>query len=483
MSLTVPKVLAAAVVLLCVSNASVSLAASSPTPLYKFPPAANGAALRGSGPTAGLTADDQGVLYGTSTRGGSYKVNGFGGGVVFKLTPPAQGRPFWTQTVLHAFTGFGDGIFPGNGNLVVASGDVYGTTNGSSFYILCGRNRNLSCDTIFKLTHPAAGRINWSHLLLHRFTKPAEGTNPVGGLVMDKTGALYGTANAGGNVGCLNSFTNLQRTIGCGLVYKLTPPANGRTPWTYSIIHRFSGGADGGLPSAALLADPSGSGVLYGTASTGGGGNCSFGKANCGVVFKLTPPTGRGVKWTETVLYSFTGRTDGAAPVGALITDGFGNLYGTTSAAGDACQVITGCGTVFQLSAPPKGEIRWRFKRLHAFAGGIDGSVPMAALNFGSAGKLYGTTSRQGDNTSGCGNAIGCGTIFKLTPPSRNIPIWTETVLHRFRGEADGGNSAASLYRNPATGVLYGTASQGGNLNCQLATFLVGCGVVFSLRD
>src|SRR6185437_16433037 len=215
MSLTIPKVLAAAGLLLYVSSISVSLAASNPTPLYKFPPAANGAALRGSGPTAGLTADDQGALYGTTTRGGNYKVNGFGGGVVFKLTPPAQGRPVWTETVLHAFTGFGDGIFPGNGNLVVASGDVYGTTNGSSSYILCGRNRNLSCDTIFKLTHPAAGKISWPYSLLHRFAKPAEGTNPAGGLIMGKTGALYGTANAGGNMGCQNSFTNLQRTKGC----------------------------------------------------------------------------------------------------------------------------------------------------------------------------------------------------------------------------------------------------------------------------
>jgi uncharacterized protein YceK len=163
--------------------------------------------------------------------------------------------------------------------------------------------------------------------------------------------------------------------------------------------------------------------------------------------------------------------------------DRFGNLYGTTSAAGGACQIITGCGTAFELIAPPKGKTGWRFKTLHAFAGGGDGSVPLAALTLGSAGTLYGTTSRQGDTNVGCGSAIGCGTIFRLTPPSKGIPNWTEAVLYRFNSGANGGNSSASLHRNPATGVLYGTASQGGNLNCQLATFTVGCGVVFSLKE
>ena len=483
MTLTVSKMLAAAVLPLALSAATGASAASSPTPLYKFPPVTNGAALRGSGPTAGVTADIAGALYGTTTRGGNYDVNGFGGGVVFKLTPPAAGHTVWTETVLHAFTGFGDGIFPGNGNLVVASGDVYGTTTGNASYILCGQNQNLSCDTIFKLTHPAAGKTGWTYSLLYRFARPAEGYNPAGGLVMDKTGALYGTAMAGGNMGCQNSFTNQQRTKGCGVAYKLTPPANGKTAWTYSILHLFTGGVDGGLPAAALLEDPSGSGVLYGTASTGGRSNCSFGNANCGVVFKLTPPAGTAVRWTETVLYSFTGLTDGTGPVGALIMDRFGNLYGTTSAAGGACQIITGCGTAFALIVPPKGKTGWRFKTLHAFAGGGDGSVPLAALTLGGAGKLYGTTSRQGDTNVNCGSAIGCGTIFKLTPPSKDIPIWTETVLYRFNSGANGGNSSASLHRNPATDVLYGTASQGGNLNCQLATFTVGCGVVFSLKE
>ena len=96
---------------------------------------------------------------------------------------------------------------------------------------------------------------------------------------------------------------------------------------------------------------------------------------------------------------------------------------------------------------------------------------------------LYGATSRQGNAKIQCGTAFGCGTIFKLTPPTKNIPTWTETVLYRFNSGANGGYSSASLWQNGATGVLFGTASQGGNPNCHLAAFTIGCGVVFSLTE
>jgi uncharacterized protein YceK len=163
--------------------------------------------------------------------------------------------------------------------------------------------------------------------------------------------------------------------------------------------------------------------------------------------------------------------------------DRSGNLYGTTSAAGGACQIVTGCGTAFELIAPAKGKTAWRFRRLHAFAGGSDGSVPQAALTLGRAGVLYGTTSRQGDVRVQCGTAFGCGTIFKLTPPTKNVSTWKETVLYRFNSGAGGGNSSASLWQNRTTGTLFGTAAQGGDRNCQLATFTIGCGVVFSLKE
>src|SRR5262249_36305376 len=154
-------------------------------------------------PTAGVTADAFGTLYGTTTRGGNTSVNGYGGGGGFKLTQPAPRPPGWTEQGLRAFSGLRDGIFPGNGNLVCAVGSLYGTTNGKASNILCGQSRNLSCDTIFKLTYPAAGKANWPYSLVHRFSNPAQGFNPAGGLIMDRTGALYGAAKAGGNTGCL----------------------------------------------------------------------------------------------------------------------------------------------------------------------------------------------------------------------------------------------------------------------------------------
>jgi uncharacterized repeat protein (TIGR03803 family) len=463
---------------------SASFAASSPVPVYEFPPTANGLARLGGAPSAGVTEDAGGNLFGTTVDGGNYDTNGYGGGVVYKVMPPAKGHTVWTEQVLHAFTGYADGIFPGRGNLVVSSGEVYGTTNGNASFGICGVNRNLSCDTIFKLSHPPAGKTEYTYSLLYRFAAPTKGFEPVGGLVLEKSGAFIGAAKAGGsNTNCQSSFSNQEGTRGCGTIYELIPPAKGKTAWTYSVLHFFTGGADGGLPAAAMLPDPSGSGAFFGTASTGGGINCSLGTANCGVVFKLAPPVGKSTKWTETVLYSFTGQTDGAVPFGALIADNSGNLYGTTSAAGDACQVITGCGSAFELIAPAKGKTAYRFKALHGFAGGADGSIPLAALTLGKGGELYGTTSRYGNTNVECGSAIGCGTIFKLNPPTKDIPVWTETVLYRFVSGRDGGASSASLHLSATSGLLYGTASQGGNTKCLLASFTVGCGVVFSLHQ
>jgi hypothetical protein len=482
MGCAAPRAITVALIL-SILTASGSFAASNPTPIYQFPPTADNTARAGGAPSAGVTEDASGALYGTTVNGGSYETNGYGGGVVYKLKPPAKGHTEWTESVLHAFTGRADGIFPGNGNLVIDQGDIYGTTNGTATFGLCGAQENQSCDTIFRLAHPPAGKTDYTYSLLYRFASPTKGFEPAGGLIMNKSGSLFGAAKAGGNTNCQSSFTNQQGTRGCGAIYKLAPPARGKTAWTYSVLHLFTGGADGGLPAAALIADPDGSGALYGTASTGGGSNCSLGTRNCGVVFKLTPPAPKATKWTEKVLYSFTGQSDGAGPLAALVIDKSGNLYGTTSAAGDACQIFTGCGTAFELIAPPKGKTVYRFKALHGFAGDADGSIPLAALTLGKGGVLYGTTSRYGDTNVECGSAIGCGTIFRLNPPTKDIPVWTETVLYRFNSGADGGASSASLRLNAASGLLYGTAPQGGKTNCLLATFTVGCGVVFSLHE
>jgi hypothetical protein len=152
-------------------------------------------------------------------RGGSTLINSYGGGVAFKLVKTGTG---YTETVLHAFTGESDGIFPGTGNLLVdSSNHVYGTTAGWSLFINegiggCGTNQNISCDTVFELS-PSGNR--WSYALLHRFIGGADGYDPQGGLIMDKAGALYGTTMFGGDNGC--SLQQPPPMTGCGTVFRL----------------------------------------------------------------------------------------------------------------------------------------------------------------------------------------------------------------------------------------------------------------------
>ncbi len=442
------------------------------TTVFALPATANGTAAKGTEPIAGVTLGPSGVLYGSTIRGGNTSSNGYGGGVVYKLTPPKSGSGAWTESVLHAFTGGVDGIFPGRGNLLLSSGNLFGVTNGTASFGGCKHN-TLSCDTVYELSPPAAGQTAWTYNLLYRFTTDAEGYYPQGGLIADASGALYGTTAAGGNTGCTSSYTNGEGTQGCGTIFKLTPPAAGGTAWTRTALHVFSGGADGGIPLAALTAAPGG--VFYGTASTGGGGTCSFNAQNCGVVFKLTPPPAGKTVWTETVLYSFTGQGDGLAPEGALVLRG-GVLYGTAMSGGSSCSIY-GCGTVFQLSPPSGGGTKWSFKTLYAFKGGADGGVPMAGVAFGASGALYGTTFQYGDTKVDCGRFVGCGTVFKLTPPPSGKSAWTEAPLYTFTGGATGGQSNASLTLD--AGVFFGTAALGGSAQCPPSADSTCGGTVF----
>jgi uncharacterized repeat protein (TIGR03803 family) len=208
----------------------------------------------------------------------------------------------------------------------------------------------------------------------------------------------------------------------------------------YTIIHSFTGGADGGTPGAGFVADKSGN--LYSTSVSGG----SF---NEGTVFEIAPDG------TETVLYSFTGGSDGAQPQSTPVFDKHANLYGTTTAGG-----ANDLGTVFKL-APDGTETV-----LHAFAGGTyDGSSPEAGLIIDAKGNLYGTTEENGSG------ACGCGTVFEIT--SNGV----EKLLYSFRGSPDGSYPVASLVADGA-GNLYGT-TLGGGIESNFCG--VGCGTVFKL--
>ena len=209
-----------------------------------------------------------------------------------------------------------------------------------------------------------------------------------------------------------------------------------------TVLHSFSGGSDGSNPEGALVADKAGN--LYGTTSQGGSANCS---AGCGTVFKLTPPVTRNGSWSETVLYRFTGGSDGAAPVSDLVVDGVGNLYGTASTGGNG-----NAGTVFQLSPPALPGGSWTLTVLYQFVGGSDGKTPVAGLAFDPLGNLYGTTL--------FGGSTNAGTVFQLKPPITKGGAWTETVLHTFGLGNDGLDPQAGVVLDNR-GAIYGTTISG----------------------
>jgi uncharacterized repeat protein (TIGR03803 family) len=253
---------------------------------------------------------------------------------------------------------------------------------------------------------------------------------------------------------------------GYGAIYEMSPQADGS--WKFSIIYNFTSGdlANGhgyGAAPSQLIFDSAGN--LYGETGYGGtSGN--------GTVFELSPSGAGG--WTEKDLYDFEGGTDGGTPVGGLVFDEAGNLYGTTKLGGSGTNCHRpGCGTVFELFLLGAS---WNKSILYNFQGGTtDGSNPLAGVILGKNGKLYGTTFTGGigQQNNNCGE--GCGSLFELSPSSGT---WRETFVHLFsESQGDGGLPEADLIMDEA-GNLYGTTSTGGshNFNCGL-----GCGTVFEL--
>lgn len=362
----------------------------------------------------------------------------------------------YTETLLHSFTGLLDGGEPTGSLIFDQAGNIYGTTafgGEDSGNIGCSDGR---CGVVFELSPNRRG--GWNETLLHLFSGGADGLQPRG-LVFDASGNLYGTTAAGGNATDCGG-------IGCGVAYKLSP--DGKGGWTDTVLHTFTGGADGAYPNPGLVLDASGN--LYGTAAAGGklsGVDCIGG---CGVVFKLSLA---GDGWKESVLHEFVGGNDGQQPTAPLIFDSAGNLYGTTYSGG-----IGGVGTAFRLSKNSNGT--WRESILHAFTEGDDGGGVNAGLLMDSEGNLYGTTLFGGTQTGSCPN---CGVVFELSPTGSGL--WRETIVHYFAGlpicltgTCDGAASYAPLVLD-TSGNLWGTTEVGGRSTCARDT--LDCGVVFEL--
>jgi uncharacterized repeat protein (TIGR03803 family) len=354
--------------------APVALAKHSFTAMHDFA----GAPSDGAYPLVGVSFDKVGDIYGVTYVGGTY-----GLGTLFKIAPDG------TETVVRSFGNGDDGAFPRSQPLIDKSGTIYGTTNGGGG----SGNCDGGCGTIWQ--YSAGGK----YKVLHKFDF-TDGSQPVGQLLRDAAGNLYGVTTDGGpnNAGEVFEFT-----------------ADGK----FKVLHSFAG-TDGAYPECSLIEDKAGN--LYGT--TEGGGS-----DDNGTVFEIR------AGGHFTTLHSFTSGIDGGNPAGGLARDKTGTLYGTTENGG-----ANGVGAVFSLT--PDGLVT----TLHSFAGGTDGVNPQGDL-LHLQDALYGATGAGGDSDND-------GIVYKI-----DIASGRETVLHRFDG-ADGSTAISKL--TGKHGILYGAAAYGG---------------------
>jgi uncharacterized repeat protein (TIGR03803 family) len=382
----------------------------------------------GGEPLGVLITDAAGNIYGTTGVGGIGNCSKYGCGTAFMLNK--AGKRVW----LHSFQGV-DGFVPSAGLLRNAAGDLFGTTvEGGRITAACGGTQGGGCGVVFKLDKTG------KETILGKFTGFPNGSGPEAILVKDKLGNLYGTTYQGG-------------TSNFGTVFKIDKSGE------KLILHSFAGppygGGDGALSYAGVIRDAEGN--LYGVTAAGG----AFG---AGVVYEVDA-TG-----SESLLYSFTGGSDGGGPDSVLLFDAQGNLYGTTQNGGNEQCGGTGCGVVFELSPYAGGT--WTETVLYTFcslSGCADGERPLTGpLVRDSAGNIFGTTYFGG--TSRNCNGDTCGVVFKIDTTGR------ETVLHSFTGGSDGALPYAGLAMD-SHGNLYGT-TQGGGAKCFTSST---CGVVFKI--
>ncbi len=347
-----------------------------------------------------LLIDTDGSLLGTSPYGGDGAV-----GSVFRLSPGAvQG----SIQVLYSFQDQGDGSLPFAGLVSDSAGNLFGVASAGG---------DTKSGTVFELARSGS---TYTFQRLYSFSGGADGTEPVGGLVIDESGNLFGTTSLGGSGGT-------------GTVFELVAGSSGYSLTTLYSFSAASAGAnaDGALPQATLLRDRSG--ILYGTATAGGpSGN--------GVVFELTPGS---AGYSFSVVHAFTGGEDQAAPVAGLVADSAGNLFGTTS--GNAAAALW--GTVFEISSVSRSPV---FRTLYAFHDLNDGAFPYAPLLVDSSGNLIGTAGAAGES--------GAGTLFELTPSGSGYDF---QILYAFAGEFDGAIPAGGVVAD-AAGRLYGTTFASG---------------------
>jgi uncharacterized repeat protein (TIGR03803 family) len=265
--------------------------------------------------------------------------------------------------------------------------------------------------------------------VIYTFQGGSDGSWPTG-LAVGKNGYLYGATLLGG-------------PDDAGTIFKMSRTGN------KTILHSFTGGADGGGPENALTMDAEGD--FYGTTNGGGSGTgCAGGP--CGTIFKITP-TGQ-----LTTLYAFQGPPNDVAYIqGPLALDAQGNIYGIGWEGANSCGVAEGCGAVFELNTSRQETI------LHSFTGSPDGMLPSGPIVIAN-GILYGTTEGGGDSSCGFNDGYGCGVLYSI-----DLANGGESIIYTF--EADSGVSPTGILAD-GKGNLYGDTYSGG-------TFGIDAGVLF----
>jgi len=387
-SLALTVVMMAGILVLVISAAQ-PVQAQTYTVLHRF----NGS--DGANPTSTLIVDRAGNVYGTTQYGGTHEQ-----GIVFQMKRAGSGFIFNPIHEFHWNGSGGDGFYPlDNGGLTIAAdGSLYGTTENGG---ILGCDGESTCGVVFRLQPPPTACTSalcpWRESIVYEFNPQSGPEFPISNVVFDHAGNLYGTTEYSS-------------------VFELSPSGGSWIASDYNAGYTFTSG---------VVVDSAGN--LYGATPYVDGH---------GIIYELTPaPSG----WTETVLYTFTNGSDGENPLGGLVFDSAGNLYGSTSSGGSG----TG-GTLFELSPSGSG---WTLQTLCSFAGFAPGSGPQSALTMDAAGNLYGTTYGDG--------AFGDGMVFKA---SRSGNSWTCTDLFDFNGDL--GLFPIGGVAVDAHGNIFGTASQ-----------------------